>query len=132
MEGRLLLGSEVRKELNKKINIEVEVTIVKIEDQRPNKKGTIYELPSPLSEDRKNEHLKYDRTAIFSLEALGLNGKEFKVEENTAFALPPDSAKKDYLAKTVTPESVTIEYTNPAGEKKTVEISKGSLPKMSE
>lgn len=127
-----LLGSEVRKEMNLKIHIEKEVTILRIEDQRPNKKGTVYEFPAPLSEERMNEHAKYDRTAIFSLEALGLNGKEFKVEENTAFALPPDSPKKDYLAKTVTPESVTIEYTNPAGEKKTIEINKGSLPRMPE
>lgn len=127
-----LLGFEVRKELNKKINIEMEVTIVRIEDQRPNKKGTIYELPSPLSEERKNEHLKFDRTAVLSLEALGLNGKEFKVEENTTFSLPPDSGKKDYLLKKVTPESVEVEYTNPAGEKKSVTISKGSLSQITE
>ena len=127
-----LLGSEVRKELNKKINIEMDVTIVRIEDQRPNKKGVTYEIPAPLSEERRNEHLKYDRTAIFSLEALGLNGKEFKVEENTKFALPPDSPKKDYLAKIVTPESVTVEYTNPAGETKTFRIGKGGLAAAAE
>ena len=127
-----LLGSEVRKEVNKKINIEMDVTIVRIEDQRPNKKGVTYEIPAPLSEERKNEHLKYDRTAIFSLEALGLNGKEFKVEENTKFALPPDSPKKDYLAKIVTPESVTVEYTNPAGETKTFRIGKGGLAAAAE
>jgi hypothetical protein len=127
-----LLGSEVRKELSKKINIEMDVTIVRIEDQRPNKKGVIYEIPAPLSEERKNEHLKYDRTAIFSLEALGLNGKEFKVEENTKFALPPDSPKKDYLAKIVTPESVTVEYTNPAGETKTFRLGKGGLAAAAE
>jgi hypothetical protein len=126
------LGSEVRKELNKRINVEMEVTIVRIEDQRPNKKGRIYELPSPLSEERKNEYVQYDRTAILSLEALGLNGKEFKVEENTTFALPPDSGKKDYLLKTVTPDSVEIEYTTPTGEKKSVKISKGSMPQISE
>ncbi len=127
-----LMGSEVRKELNPKIKIEMDTTYVRIEDQRPNKKGTVYEFPAPLSEERMNEHAKYDRTAIFSLEALGLNGKEFKVEENTAFALPPDSPKMAYLAKKVSPESVTIEYTNPAGEKKTIEINKGSLPRMVE
>ena len=127
-----LLGSEVRKEVNTKVNIEMEVTIVRIEDQRSNKKGVIYEIPAPLSEDRRNDYLKYDRTAIFSLEALGLNGKEFKVEENTKFALPPDSPKKDYLAKIVTPESVTVEYTNPAGETKTFRIGKGGLAAAAE
>ncbi len=125
-----LLGSEVRKELNRATKTEKDVTIVRIEDQRPNKKGMIYEFPSPLAEERMNEHLKYDRTAILSLEALGLQGREFKVEENLTFALPPDGPKKDYLLKTITPESVTIEYTNPAGEKKSIVISKGSLPKM--
>ena len=108
------------------------MTIVRVEDQRPNKKGTIYEFPSPLSEERMNEHLKYDRTAILTLEALGQQGKEFKVEENTTFALPSDGAKKDYLLKSVTPNSITVEYTDAAGEKKSVTINKGSLPKMAD
>ncbi len=120
-----LLGSEVRKELNKKINIEMEQMIVRIEDQRPNKKGTVYELPAPLSDQRKNDYRQYDRTAIFSLEALGLNGKEFKVEENTTFALPPSNPNKNYLVKAITPESVTIEFYNAAGDKKTLRINKG-------
>lgn len=123
-----LLGSEVRKVMNRKINIEVEETIVKIEDQRPNKVGKVYEIPSPLSEQRKNDHVNYDRTAVLSLEALGLNGKQFKVEENTAFALPPTSPTKDYVAKIVTPDKVTVEYTAPTGEKKMIELSKGILP----
>ena len=127
-----LLGSEVRQEIQKSTGSEREVTIVRIEDQRPNKKGTIYEFPSPLSEERRNEHLKYDRTAIFSLEALGLSGKEFKIEENTTFSLPPEGIKKDYLLKTVTPESVVVEYTNPAGEKKSFTIPKGSMPQITE
>lgn len=127
-----LLGSEVRKELNRAVNIEMEVTIVRIEDQRPNKKGVIYEIPSPLSDLRKNEHVKYDRTAVLSLEAMGHEGKEFKVEENTTFALPPDAATKDYLVKTVTPESITVEYPAPGGEKKTVTIPKGQKPTFNE
>lgn len=127
-----LLDTNVRKQFNKMIDIEVELTIVRIEDQRPNKKGTIYEFPSPLPEERMNEFQQYDRTAIFSLEALGLKGKSFKVEENTEFALPPDSLKKNYLVKKVTPGAVVVEYTDPTGGKKTVEISKGSLPKLAE
>jgi hypothetical protein len=122
-----LLGSEVRKELNKKINIEMDVTIVRIEDQRPNKKGVVYEVPSPLSEERRNEYLQYDRTAVFSLEALGFAGKEIKVEENTTFALPPGAATKDYLLKSVTPESVTVEFTDPSGNRATTEIPKGGF-----
>jgi hypothetical protein len=129
MEKRFkLLGSEVRKEMSKKVNIEMEVTIVRVEDQRPNKKGTIYEIPSPLPEERKKEHLQYDRTAVLSLEAIGLNGKEFKVEEQTTFALPPNAPKKDYLLKKVTPASITVEFTDSQGTLKTVEISRGGLP----
>lgn len=127
-----LLGSEVRKELNKAINIEMEVTWVRIEDQRPNKKGKVYEVPSPLSEDRLNEFAQHDRTAILSLEALGASGKEFKVEENTTFSLPSDATKKDYLLKAVTPQSITVEYPDAEGNRKTVEINKGGMPTLSE
>ncbi len=127
-----LLGAEIRQETQKSTGADREVTIVRIEDQRPNKKGMIYEFPSPLSEERRNEHLNYDRTAIFSLEALGLSGKEFKIEENTTFSLPPEGVKKDYLLKTVTPESVVVEYTNPAGEKKSFTIPKGGMPQITE
>ncbi len=126
------LGSEVRKEMNPNTKVEMEVTYVRIEDQRANKKGTVYEFPAPLSEDRINEHQKFDRTAVLSLEALGLGGKEFKVEENTKFALPPGSPNQDYLLKTVTPGSVVVEYTNAAGATKTVEISKGEMAASAE
>lgn len=123
-----MVGSELIKKLNEKINMEMEVTIVTVEDQRPNKKGKLYKIPAPLPEDRRNEHLQYDRTAVFSLEALGLNGKEFKVEENTAFALPPGAATKEYLVKEVTPNSVVVEYPDQGGTRKTVEITKGTTP----
>jgi hypothetical protein len=121
------ISSEVRKELQKATGVEKEITFVKIEDTQANKKGVIYEFPAPMQEERMREYLNYDRTAILSLEALGLNGKEFKVVENTKFALPPDSPKKDYLAKTVTPEGVTVEFRGPTGETKIFEIKKGAM-----
>lgn len=124
-----LLGSELRKVVNNATKSESEVTFTRIEDQRPNKKGVVYEIPAPLSDLRQNEFRQYDRTAVLSLEALGLKGKEFKVEENLSFALPPDSAKKDYLLKKVSPESITVEFTDAAGQKKTLDISKGSMPR---
>lgn len=127
-----LLGSEIRKELNKRINLEVEVTYVRIEDQKPNKKGKVYEIPSPLSEERMNEFAQYDRTAVFTLEALGQGGTEFKVEENTTFGLPSSSTNKDYLLKEVTPDKVVVEGPDGKGGRKTVEISKGSMPGMTE
>jgi hypothetical protein len=124
-----LLGSEQRREVNPRTNVEKDVTIVIIEDQRPNKKGFKYEFPSPLQDDeRKKPFIKHDRTAVFSLEALGLGGKEFRVEENTPFALPPDAPQKNYLLKTVTPDSVTVEYPDAAGGRATVTINKGAMP----
>jgi hypothetical protein len=131
MQNRFkLVGSETRKELNKKINVEMEVTIVRIEDQRPNKKGTIYELPSPLPEDRKSDYIQYDRSAVFSLEALGMEGREFKIEENTAFALPPESPNKNYLLKKVSPDTIVIEYPATDGSRKSIEIKEGQFPKF--
>lgn len=127
-----LLGHEVRKEISKSTKVEMEVTFVRIEDQRPNKKGVVYEIPAPLNEERKNEHLKFDRSAVFSLEAVGLNGTEFKVEENTTFALPPDSPKKDFLLKKVLPGAVTVEFTDEQGALKTVEIPKGRMLQATE
>lgn len=125
-----LIGSETRKELNKNVKVEMEITLVRIEDQRPNKKGTIYELPSPLSEDRKNDFIQHDRTATFTLEALGMEGREFKVEENTVFALPPENPNKNYLLKKIIPGVVTIEYTAADGSKKSIEIKKGNQPDL--
>lgn len=124
------LGKEVRREMNRNTNSEEEITYVRFEDQRPNKKGVIYSVPEGLSDNRKNAFAQYDRTAVFSLEALGKQGEEFKVEENTAFALPPNAPKKDYLLKAVNANSVTLEYPDSQGNRKTVEISKGSMPKL--
>ncbi len=126
------LRTEVRKVMNERLKYESDITFAVIEDQQVNKKGTVYEFQAPLSDQLFKENLKYDRTAIFSLEALGMGGKEFKVEEKTAFALPPENEKKDYFAKEVTPDSVTIEYTTPSGEKQSVQISKGQLPSIAE
>ncbi len=127
-----LLGSEIRTEMNNKTHAEEQVTYTRIEDQRPNKKGTVYQLPAPLAEQRKAEYRQFDRTAVFSLEALGKNGAEFKVDENSVFALPSDAPKKDYLLKKVTANSVTVEYTDSQGKTKTLELQKGSLPKLGE
>lgn len=129
-KGRFkLLAQEIRKQVNPRTNIEVDVTIVRIEDLRHNKKGTVYEFPSPLQDDaRKNQHLKYDRSAVLSLEAIGFSGQEFTVEENTSFALPAGAPAKDYHLKSVTPEAIVVEYTDAKGSRQTVKIAKGGFP----
>lgn len=127
-----LLGSEKRMEKSERTNSEQEMTIVRIEDQQENKKGTIYEFPAPLSTQRAADYTKYDRSAIFSLEALDQEGKEFKIQENMTFGLPADSATKNYKLKQVTVDSVIVEYTDADGEAKSVTISKGNTPAATE
>jgi hypothetical protein len=127
-----LLGSEKRMERSERTNSEMEMTIVRIEDQQENKKGTIYEFPAPLSSRQAADFTKYDRTAIFSLEALGQDGKEFKVAENLPFGLPTGSATKNYKVKEVTVEAVTVEYTDADGATQSVTITKGSIPAATE
>lgn len=123
------LGFEVRTEMNDRIHIEEKVTYARIEDQKSNKKGTIYEIPAPLGEGRVDDFAKYDRSAVMTLEAAGNQGKRETIPENTRFGLPFGSAKKDYLLKKVTPEQVEVEYTDPkSGELSSVTINKGAFP----
>lgn len=125
------LGSVKRREMNRAINTEVEQTYARIEDQKENKKGTIYELLHNFPDGDVHKWAQFDRKAVLSLEAIGAEGKEEKIEENTQFGLPFDSPKKDYLLKKVTPDSIEVEYTDPStGAKKTTSIRKGAFPEM--
>ncbi len=111
--------------MNEKLNSEVDVTIVTVEDRKANKEGVIYEIPT----FRRADQLKYanfDRTAILALEALGLEGQEMKVEEFTSFALPPDAKEKAFKLTEVTPEAIVVEHKKPDGKTETYTIMKGS------
>lgn len=125
-----LLGHETREEFNERTNARTNRTFARIEDQRPNKKGTIYEFPAPLSEGNVQLFRQFDRTAVFSLEAIGRNGVEFRVEEFTSFKLPHDGEGTDHKLLSVTPEQVVVEHTDAAGNRQTLTINKGSLPQM--
>jgi len=125
-KGRFkLIGSEKRKEMNEAIRAEVDVTYVKVEDQKPNKLGTVYEIPAMFRKADARRFSHFDRTVIFSLDALGLKDKEFKVEENTAFSLPPGGDSNNYKLTEVTPDRITVEMTDKDGNKKTYGIAKG-------
>ena len=121
-----LLGSEKRMVMNEAIQAEEEITFVRIEDQRPNKKGDVYEIPASFRAADQGKHTRFDRTAVLTLEALGLAGQEFRAEENTAFALPPGDAKKLYRMKEVTPERIVIEFNEGDGKVQTYEIMKSA------
>jgi hypothetical protein len=131
MRGRFkLLGQVVRQELNPATNATDEVTLARVEDQKPNKKGTIYEIPAPIKHGQDNKYRQFDRSAVISLQALGHQAEEIVVEENTAFSLLASEPKKDYFLKRVSPESITVEYTAADGTRKTVDVAKGGLPKL--
>lgn len=127
-KGRFkLLGSEVQEIMNEAIQAAVKVTVVRIEDQKSNKKGQVYEIPASFPTRDQAKYIRSDRTAILSLEALGLAGQEFKVEENSAFSLPLGGEAKSYKVTIVTAEQVTIEFTSPGGMVKTYVIAKGEI-----
>jgi hypothetical protein len=132
-KGRFkLLGSEKRMELNEAIKAEVEVTYVKVEDQKPNKLGKVYEIPAQFREADARKFSHFDRTAILALDALGLAAKDFKVEENTAFSLPPGGSGNNYKLTEVTPEKITVEVTDKDGNKTSHTINKGETGPMGE
>ena len=118
--------SEKRMEMNERLKVEVEVTIVTIEDQKPNKAGMIYEIPAQFRKGNAANFAKYDRTAVLTLEALGLAGQQMKIEENTTFALPPTAKDKAFKLKEVTPESVIVEHTSADGKTESYTILKGA------
>lgn len=125
-KGRFkFLGAEQREQVNEAINAPVKVTIVKVEDQKPNKKGVVYELPANFRIANQRNFAQFDRTAVLTLDALGLAGQEIKVEENTAFALPPGAKSQSYKVTVVTPERVGIEFIGKDGKVLSYEILKG-------
>ena len=125
------IGSKKRAQMNERLKVEVEVTIVTVEDQKSNKVGTTYEIPAMFRKGNAAKFAKFDRTAILTLEALGLDGVEMKIEENTSFSLPPDAKQKTFKLMEVTPEAIVIEHTKADGKIETFTILKGATgPKV--
>ncbi len=110
-KGRFkFLRIEERTEMNERLNYEQTLKYGIFEDLKANKKGTTYEVPSSLPRAERPKYHRFDRTAVLELRAVGQEGKQFKVEENTRFSLPPGGDDKKYLLKSVTPEEVEIEW----------------------
>lgn len=105
------LGFEIKQEKDQRIDVVSEITIIKIEDLKSNKKGLIYEIPANFRRADNRKFSKFDRTAILSLEALGLNGQEFKVEEHTDFALPEADENKRYRLMEVNLDKIVVRET---------------------
>ncbi len=102
-----------------------------VEDQRPNKKGKVYELPFNLPAAQRRAATQFDHTVTFSLNAIGEGAKQFKVEENGTFSLPSGGEKPAFTLVEVKlgddrkPTSVVVQIGD--DKEKTREIP---LPKM--
>lgn len=100
-----------------------------LEDQIPSKKGKTYEVPYRLTnvEKREQRNVYHDYTVVFTLEAIGEEGKEFKVIENESFSLPVGAKEKGYKLVEVKADkkgeatSVVVEHQQ-AGETKKIEL----------
>jgi hypothetical protein len=124
-KGRFkFLGIEERKEMNERLNFEETLKYGIFEDLKPNKKETKYEIPNRIPRAEEPSFYQYDRTAVLELQALGQEGEELRVEENTRFGLPKGAEDKKYLLKRVTPEEVEIEW-EADGETRSLVIPKG-------
>lgn len=127
--GRFKYTGVIEKEVtSEKTKLTQMVRFAQYEDLKKNKPGEKYESQYGLPEAEFINRAYFDRTAVLELKAIGNEGKEFKVEERTKFALPPDAPEKNYLLKKVTPESIEVEYTDAKGETQTLEITKGGTP----
>lgn len=116
---------ETKREFSQAIQADIEVTTIRIEDLKPNKQGTIYEIPANFSIARElKKYTNHDRTAILSLEAIGNNGIEFRVEEFTDFSLPFGNEPKRYHMMEITPLSIKVRETLEDGSTVIHEIPK--------
>lgn len=115
---------EEREIFNERLNINEKKQFGIYEDLKENKKGTRYEIPNRIPNAVKPQFHNFDRTAVMELRALGMAGKEFRVEENTRFSLPDGGEDKKYLLKSVTPEQIEIEW-EADGETRSRVIPKG-------
>jgi len=121
-------GLEEREVKSERTGLVQRVKIAKYDELKPNKVGEHYESQAGLPDAELEAKAYYDRIAVLDLRAIGYGGKDFKVEEKTKFALPPDAPEKNYLLKKVTPQSIEVEYTDADGKTQTQEIPKGGTP----
>ena len=123
-QGRYLLKSVIEKEvINEATNLKSRNEFAVIQDLAPNK-GDTFEIPKAPSRKDRPATVRYDRTAIFVLDAIGQQNKEFKVSESNSFSLPDGGSEKAYRLAQISPNSVSVEYKDQEGKLQTIEIKK--------
>ncbi len=123
-KNRFRLKEVVEREVtNEATKLTLKNEFAVIEDLAPHKQDT-FEIPKTPRAKERPATVRYDRSAVLVLDAVGEEGKEFKVLENTRFSLPNKAGEKAYLLKKITPEALTVEFTDKEGKTQTVEIPK--------
>ncbi|MDB4412197.1 hypothetical protein N9170_01845, partial [Akkermansiaceae bacterium] len=101
-----------------------------VEDLKPNKDNVQFEAPyRPSGAEEKKKFFRFDNTVTFTLEAVGQEGKEIVVEENTSFKVTANGETFEYKLievdmgerPNVKPLAAIVEYDD-NGEKKTRRI----------
>jgi len=122
--GRFRLKSvSVKETLNEATNLKSSNEFALIEDLAPYK-GDSFEIPKSPSRKNRPATVRYDRSAVLVLDAIGQQGKEFKVRENSTFALPNGAPEKAYRLTKIGAESITVEFKDSSGNTQTIEIKK--------
>ncbi len=132
LSGRFKLAKiEERTEKNERTGVEKTMKYATFEDLKPNNKGITYEVPRRMTNIQRPNFVHYDRTAVFDLKAARYEGKTFKVEERTAFSLPPGAKEKPFFLKEVTDEKVTVEVRDASvSVTETLEIPMKGFPEI--
>jgi hypothetical protein len=119
-KDRFVLKAVVTKSVFiERFNANQDIEFATIEDKKANKMDA---FDIPRNPTQRAETVRYDRSAVLTLNAAGEKGKTFTIEENTPFALPPSAKEKKYLLKTVTQKSITVEYKDKEGKAMSREI----------
>jgi hypothetical protein len=122
--GRYRLKSvSVKEVLNEATNLKSPNEFAIIEDLAPHK-GDSFEIPKSPSRKDRPATVRYDRTAVLELDAIGQKGKEFKVLENGTFSLPEGDPQKAYRLVKISPTAISVEFKDSSGATQTIEIKK--------
>jgi len=127
-KGRFKVIKKIEKEVEEK-GRKVKKTFATVEDLKPNKGNIKFDVPLRPKKDKLTDFYRFDNTVTFILNAVGQEGKEIVVEENTTFKVTADGKTIEYKLvevdmgerPNVKPLAAIVEYDD-EGEKKTRRI----------
>ena len=131
IKNRFKVIKKITKKVEEKGRMKDKIFAV-VEDMKPNKGNVQFDAPYRPRGDEKPAHYRFDNIVTFVLNAVGQEGKEIVVEENTSFKVTANGETFEYKLvevdmgdrPNVKPLAAIVEYDD-NGEKKTrrIEIS---------